>query len=509
MPHQSLTPPSGSGTTGVADHAATARLADRVLSAISTSLVSQQTFDFYIDSVNGVDTNAGTSPDLPWKTLAKITASGLAAGQTVGLRRGSVFREALPTPVSGTRTAPVIYGAYGVGAQPRIKGSVDYSAAAWSVSSGSIYVATVAGLPAASNVAYLTETTPLALAASVGAMTAGTYFPDVAGGHLYVWLPDGSSPQGKQIEVNGNVSTICSTNKNYVTFQDLAIMHGSGSNAGIFAFNSTVTRSMGIVVRRCTIGPHKGVGIACYAYGSIIEDNLVQNCWDAIEYPNSSANGMGIVLRAAPVSTSMTSIVRRNQVTGCYYGIRIENGAKDVYVYNNFVYLNHVNGIDNNGGAAPIYFLNNTIWHRPTSIAGHGIDVQAGDGFVCQNNIVYCDFTGTNSNVQAIDVSAGAAANISVDYNVIYLAAGSTASFGKVNNTQYPDLASFLAALNTTYPGSGGTHNQQADPQLRNLAGGDATPLASSPAIGGGIAWGGVTDQNFGSVSAGAYQPSV
>lgn len=70
----------------------------------------------FVDSVNGNDANNGTSQSTPKRTLA-AAAAAVAAGSTVWLSRGSVFRESLkPTAdcaikVYGSGAAPVIDGA--------------------------------------------------------------------------------------------------------------------------------------------------------------------------------------------------------------------------------------------------------------------------------------------------------------------------------------------------------------------------------------------------------------
>lgn len=82
-------------------------------------------FTVFIDSVNGVDTNTGASPSQAWKTLAKLTTAGVAAGARVGLARGSTFsgNYTFPTP-TGTLspTSRVTIGAYGRGAAPKFTG---------------------------------------------------------------------------------------------------------------------------------------------------------------------------------------------------------------------------------------------------------------------------------------------------------------------------------------------------------------------------------------------------
>ncbi len=57
---------------------------------------------FYVDATNGNDANPGNSSLSPWKTLAKVGSSKFMPGDTLLLRRGSVWREQLNFPSSGS-----------------------------------------------------------------------------------------------------------------------------------------------------------------------------------------------------------------------------------------------------------------------------------------------------------------------------------------------------------------------------------------------------------------------
>ena len=81
----------------------------------------------YVDAVAGNDANAGTQA-APWKTLAKVAATRLSAGQNVLLNCGSVWRESAVFS-SSTMPANTTVGAYGtcVNSLPRISGAADFS----------------------------------------------------------------------------------------------------------------------------------------------------------------------------------------------------------------------------------------------------------------------------------------------------------------------------------------------------------------------------------------------
>ena len=81
-----------------------------------------QVYTYYVDSVAGVDTNAGTLA-LPFKTLNAIPT--LSPGNSVGLKKGSTFATSklILWSDSGTSGNPITYGAYGSGANPIIDGT--------------------------------------------------------------------------------------------------------------------------------------------------------------------------------------------------------------------------------------------------------------------------------------------------------------------------------------------------------------------------------------------------
>jgi len=85
---------------------------------------------YYVDSVHGLDSQDGTSPNKAWKTLAKLNAVVLKAGDVVRLARGSLWNEVLRAEVNecGTALSPIVFEAYGAGDAPTINLPADKSA---------------------------------------------------------------------------------------------------------------------------------------------------------------------------------------------------------------------------------------------------------------------------------------------------------------------------------------------------------------------------------------------
>jgi hypothetical protein len=78
---------------------------------------------YYVDAMDGRDTNNGLAEATAWKTIAKVNASTLEPGDQILFKRGRVWREVLRPGSSGTRSEPIVFGAYDTGDQPIISGA--------------------------------------------------------------------------------------------------------------------------------------------------------------------------------------------------------------------------------------------------------------------------------------------------------------------------------------------------------------------------------------------------
>jgi len=95
--------------TNIIRNAATAIL----FAALSLSAACAFATDYYVDSQDGSDAAAGTSPQEAWKTLKRVSrAEEIKGGDVVHFRSGRVWRESL-APRSGEEGKPVVYTSYG------------------------------------------------------------------------------------------------------------------------------------------------------------------------------------------------------------------------------------------------------------------------------------------------------------------------------------------------------------------------------------------------------------
>ncbi len=76
---------------------------------------------YYVSDTKGHDTNTGTTPESPLRTLWAVAEKTLSAGDEIRLECGSVFQgQALHLSVQGTCEAPIVIGSYGDGPKPVI-----------------------------------------------------------------------------------------------------------------------------------------------------------------------------------------------------------------------------------------------------------------------------------------------------------------------------------------------------------------------------------------------------
>jgi len=95
-----------------------------------------------VDATGGSDNNLGTSSTSAWQTIAMVNGRTFVAGDNILFKRGETWREQLRVPSSGKSGSPITFGAYGMGAKPRLLGSVNRSQTKdWTNESGSIWYA--------------------------------------------------------------------------------------------------------------------------------------------------------------------------------------------------------------------------------------------------------------------------------------------------------------------------------------------------------------------------------
>ena len=253
-------------------------------------------------------------------------------------------------------------------------------------------------------------------------------------------------------------------------------------------------------------------------------------------YPGGSGGGIQLS------GSSSSNDIYLNNIYSNYLGLLQQNGAtgKLNRIYYNIFRNSTVNSIDisNDGSSADEYteIFNNTVIHHPSGLndaayTGHAIDFQidAKRGKTANNIIGFISTTepdtgcsGSNCNGLCFSLTTEDILQVLTDYNFYAdLTSAGSALLGKLNNTQYDNLAGFVSALQAddiVKDLDGGTspegNSLDGDPKFSDLDENNFTLLYDSPAIDAGVAVSGITTDYLGNPIYGApdigafeYQP--
>jgi parallel beta-helix repeat protein len=122
-----------------------------VLFIFASTLSLANAATYYVDANIGKDTWSGiqsstvgsSATDGPWQSLAKVSATTLAPGDSVLLKCGQVWRESLVLQSSGSASSPIKIGSYpsSCASKPVIDGSFPIPSHSWTHYAGGIYKA--------------------------------------------------------------------------------------------------------------------------------------------------------------------------------------------------------------------------------------------------------------------------------------------------------------------------------------------------------------------------------
>jgi hypothetical protein len=494
-----------------------------------------QNFTYYVDSANGKDSNPGTEGS-PWQSIAKVNSTILHPGQSVGFKSADTWRETLVVSQSGIAGDPIIFGAYGTGAQPIIDGS-DILSSGWTLYSGNVWKHAFAP----SNVNH-----------------PWVFFNGVAGGHnggnpqssisgitaTNEWYWDGSSTlyvystsnpatafTNPGVEATTRIG-VRAPIQSYVTFQNLNVRktsgncfdmyqvnHGSVLNSttsycgerGIAFYNNADYAIVGS--NRVSYSAESGISVDNSSYaqiylndtshsGVLVDDSEGIGVWGDsggnyiyfnYSHDNNDQTGpagiRGIELDTITppnVNYAHDNIATRNNASGI-----IVETSQNQMVWNNLSYNNAhgvggnccVSGIKDNDGAGNMFYNNTTAGNEFSELQVTNI---GGVGPIVENNI----FAATSTEQGAIVTNGSTGTAGTYDYNLLY---GTTPLFS---------FGGTWFSATTFYPSTGkGEHDVYASPLFTSTPNSYLQSLgfglsSGSPAIGKGIYISGVSTTN-------------
>jgi hypothetical protein len=429
---------------------------------------------FYV-STSGSDSNDGYTPSTPFATILKAQNTRPYPGDQILLNRGDVFSEmgATDTTTSfwpwNSAAAPIVFGAYGSGPRPILKGSNPITG--WTLVSGTEYKAALAYT--ALN-AFRILATPLSEAnvqklilGTAGSLTSGQF--GTSSGFVHVNI--GIDPSGATIEVPrlGEKGWVY-TNTNSWIIQDL----------GVYMFEQsgiTITGGTNQAVTRCDLMFNGDDGFDLATPGArcdithctIVRNGLTRTIFggpgDGISYHSTSGGLIG------------WNHVRDNEKGG----ITNLEGC-DVTVVGNYI-----DGCNNNAfilattdtpGTHNWYYNIIVVRSQDTNKFGIRRDGSGNTSIInAVNNTIYST-TGTGTGIDAADLAKN---NIVVNF---------TTGINAVTTAGYNDVFGCTTAYSTTTPGTGAIN---ADPLFNNAAAADFTLLNGSPCIAAGVSGAGPT----------------
>ena len=184
---------------------------------------------FYVDSVSGNDANDGRDESTAWKTLDKVNATDLRAGDTVLFKKGCTFPGGLELTESGSAGDPITFEAYGTGTDPVFLGS--RMETGWTNTTGAIYQKTISYTPGKTGAGIVLEDgTPLAFKAwntdastSLGADNGVfTYDPkDLNTSVIYIRCTDTADPSTHTIDAGYHLIGAYSTGVSYIDINNI------------------------------------------------------------------------------------------------------------------------------------------------------------------------------------------------------------------------------------------------------------------------------------------------
>jgi parallel beta-helix repeat protein len=430
----------------------------------------------------GSDSNNGTSMSVPWRTIAHVNAQIFGGGDSILFHRGDIWREQLVPPSSGSSGSVITFGVYGSGNLPIISGADLVNA--FSVYSGSVYVASVAWSP---RELLLDDTVIGRVVGSRVALTSNNEW-FYSSGSLYLYST--SNPNSRKVEAQRRFYGVRITGVNYVTISGIA---ESLAVTGLDVHNADhITMCDGSANYNTSAGYYPADGGAtnvllcrftAHDNGAVsADDNAVGigglgNASSNITVDSGNLYGSfheNIEIAPTDTGASVTGVVISNNIIhdGRAGGIRVSGKGHSVTIQSNLIYSNSGHGIveiagTSGSGTTTLLVYNNTIHGNARN--GFYLD---GSTITLRNNI----FSQNGTAVGWHEISTTPATTLTSDYNDWYHSArGNFMLWNRTDGT--------FAQWKTN--SSQDAHSISADPRFTS-AGSDFTLLSSSPAINAG-----------------------
>lgn len=424
---------------------------------------------YYVSS-SGNDSNPGTNPDQPWKSLTKVNRFTPKPGDQILFKRGDTWRAQLSIPSSGASGNYITYGAYGTGDKPRILGSEIETS--WTNTSGNIWKSASSYTdPYAINIyhgnIYFVEPDGAVKWGRVKKETIGDLAEEFDwtwhNGNIHIYSPTDPNTRYLGVEISQRFRGVTLNAKEYIAFDNLEIAYASG-----YGIHENIEADIsGLIVKNChihhlNIKGNLGYGISVARSNTLFQSNEIHNCGRrAISLHAYGANGYtyenhiaeyntfydcfhttGVDIGTVDNTIWNNIIIRNNYFyhsplpapvdgveiigSGFMYCGQEGNGSIDnVYIYNN-IYKNTISrafDIGNKGGPDHCYVWNNTFYGvdpKITTDFTYFVLIQDGSVVDFKNNIFYNDTDISHTTKFSIMGIVATAGSVTLDNNLYY-----------------------------------------------------------------------------------------
>lgn len=389
---------------------------------------------YYVDSVAGSDSNAGTSSSAPWRTIAKVNSTRFFAGDHILFKRGRMWRELLEPSSSGEARSPIVIDAYGTGSTPIVSGADLVPQSSWTLCSGcksGVWRASISTQP---NIVMFNGSPGLKKSSISSLAQAGDWYWDA--GVVYVWcsMNPGSYYGSPGVEAGKRILAANLSALSYLTIQNLHLTGANGipTNAVVYAHAQNGIQPHDLILQNLVVTNGAGDGVNLEDCNHCIVQGL--------NVTGMASDGIRLVSLSASSPITSASIVD-NTVSNNHhdgiatYGCAIGGDCQGV-PFPNGVFLSGIsvsgNVVHDNGEG--IYFewtnhssiASNTIYRNSDTsdpaAEGGGIELEASSYNTIEKNLVYSNRG--NGVEMSNDAGAGAtltgASHNTIEYNAIH-----------------------------------------------------------------------------------------
>ncbi|WP_372948066.1 right-handed parallel beta-helix repeat-containing protein [Mariniphaga sp.] len=332
----------------------------------------------YYVSNSGDDTKAGTSPETAWKTLNQVNNTKFAPGDQILFERGGVWREELKVPSSGASGNPIVFGAYGSGANPVMDGADIISG--MTLAGSNIWQKTAVTIQP--NLMYLDGVIGYPKTSLGACASEGDWYWDSGTNNLYVYTENGD-PSGN-VELGQRKQIVDLGSYENITLSNLTIQHSNESISNSGAVRSS--SGSNIAIRECTIQKSG-------RYGAYFLNSPYLTIDNNIFLRNGESDKEGGNIRIHSSITGISNITFTNNQ--CNYsgdhGFLIGTASKATHITNVDIHGNQFNY--NNAAGLYIQMLDSAVVYNNT-FDGNGDPVDASEDYAigitsCDNTDIY------------------------------------------------------------------------------------------------------------------------